>query len=180
MAMRRVWSVVTGVNDIVYWVIKIICAVFLFVLIVTVFIQVFGRYVLGTSTPWSEETAIYCFIWMVLFGSALGVRDHSHLVADIMPDTMGAFLDKLVPTLTYIVIIILGLFFARYGYQYAILGLTRYSDTMGFPMFYIYISLPVSGVAMVLFVTERLIGTWTGLGASTLEEYHPRAEDEDA
>ena len=170
MAMRGVWSVFTGLNDILYTVIKIFCAVFLTGLIVTVFIQVFGRYVLRTSTPWSEETAIYCFIWMVLMGSALGVRDHSHLVADLLPESMGPFLDKLVLSFTHVTTAILAVVFAWFGYEYAILSLTRYSDTMGFPMFYINVSVPVSGVAMLLFVAERLIDTWTSLDAPDSQE----------
>ena len=157
------WRILVKVNDLVYKVLTVFCAVFLAAMMVTVFYQVLGRFVLQASTPWSEETAVYSFIWMVLFGSALGVRDHSHLVADLLPETMGPLLDKLVPTVTYAVTFVLALAFVRYGSEYALLGRTRYSDTMAFPMIIVYVSLPISGVAMILFLIERTIITWTGL-----------------
>ena len=76
---------------------------------------------------------------------------------------MGPLLDKLVPTVTYAVTFVLALAFVRYGGEYALLGRTRYSDTMAFPMIIVYVSLPISGVAMILFLIERTIITWTGL-----------------
>jgi TRAP-type C4-dicarboxylate transport system permease small subunit len=163
MQGRTAWRIFVKVNDLVYKVLTFLCAVFLAAVVGTVFYQVVGRYVLQVSTPWSEETAVYSFIWMVLFGSALGVRDHSHLVADVLPETMGPLFDKLIPTLTYAVVFVLALAFVRYGSEYALLGRTRYSDTMAFPMIIVYVSLPISGVAMFLFLIERTIITWTGL-----------------
>ena len=163
MLGRTAWWILTKVNDLVYKVLTFLCAVFLAAVVATVFYQVLGRYVLHAATPWSEETAVYSFIWMVLFGSALGVRDHSHLVADVLPETMGPFMDKLIPTITYVVTLALALAFVRYGGEYALLGRTRYSDTMAFPMIIVYVSLPISGVAMFLFLIERVIVTWTGL-----------------
>ena len=163
MSRNAAWSALIRVNDIVDRVLTVLCAVFLLAVVVTVFYQVVGRYVLQTSTPGAEETAVYSFIWMVLFGTAIGVREHSHLVADILPETMGPFLDKLITTLTYAVVLVLAFVFIRYGGEYALLGRTRFSDTMGFPMIIVYVSLPISGVAMLLFLVERLVATWSGL-----------------
>ena len=123
---------------------------------VGVVIQVFGRYVFHTSTPWSEELAVYSFIWMVLLGSAVGVREHSHLVADLLPETINPTIDRLLPTLTYAVTAV----FVVYGWDYAMLGRTRVSDTVGFPMVYLYLAVPVSGAAMALFLIERVGITW--------------------
>ncbi|MDP7666632.1 MAG: TRAP transporter small permease [Rhodospirillales bacterium] len=163
MPGHTVWWILVKVNDLVYKVLTVFCAVFLAAMLVTVFYQVLGRFVLQASTPWAEETAVFSFIWMVLFGSALGVRDHSHLVADLLPESMGPFIDKLIPTITYAVTFTLALAFVIYGGEYALLGRTRVSETMGFRMIFVYVSLPISGVAMILFLIERTIITWTGL-----------------
>ena len=163
MPWNAAWSALVRVNDFVERALTVLCAVFLVSVVATVFFQVVGRYVLQTSTPWSEETAVYSFIWMVLFGTAIGVREHSHLVADILPESMGPFLDKLVPTLTYAVVFVLAIAFVRYGSEYALLGRTRFSDTMGFPMVIVYVSLPIAGAAMLLFLIERLVATWWGI-----------------
>ena len=146
MPGHTAWWILVKVNDLVYKVLTVFCAVFLAAMLVTVFYQVLGRFVLQASTPWAEETAVFSFIWMVLFGSA-----------------MGPFIDKLIPTITYAVTFTLALAFVIYGGEYALLGRTRVSETMGFRMIFVYVSLPISGVAMILFLIERTIITWTGL-----------------
>ena len=142
-------------NDLVYLTFEIACATLLTVLIVTIFVQVLARYVFLASTPWSEEIAVYCFIWVVLFGTSIGVRDHSHLVADVLPENLPATLDKGLTALSQSLITVAALVFLWYGADYARLGITRLSFSMGFPMVYIYIAMPISGGAMLLFLVER-------------------------
>lgn len=160
------WSILKGLNDRVDRVLTVVCAVLLTVMVATIFVQVLARYVFLASTPWSEEIAVYCFIWVVFLGTSLGVRDHAHLVADLLPDTMGPFWDKALVAFNDGMVTIAALIFLGYGLDYAILGLTRLSFSMGFPMFYIYVSLPITGAVMLLFLIERAHALWSGDAAS--------------
>ena len=152
------WSILKGVNDALYRALTVVCAVLLTVMVATIFVQVLARYVFLASTPWSEEVAVYCFIWVVLLGTSLGVRDHAHLVADLLPETMGPFWDKALTAFVYGTVTVTAAIFLWFGSDYAILGMTRLSFSMGFPMFYIYISMPITGAAMLLFLIERFHG----------------------
>ena len=154
------WRTLIWVNDLIYRVFMFVAAIAVTLIVVSVFYQVFGRYVLEISTPWPEETAIFCLVWGAILGMALGVRDHSHLVADLLPENLGPLLDKLLPTLTHLVHLIIAIVFIRWGSSYAEMGLTRDSMTLGYTMFYMYVSVPICGVAMLLFVTERFIDLW--------------------
>ncbi len=154
------WRTLIWVNDLIYRVFAIVAAFAVTLIVASVSYQVFGRYVLVTSTPWSEETAIFSLVWGAMLGLALGVRDHSHLVADLLPESLGPLFDKLLPTLTHLVHVILAIVFIRWGYSYAEMELTRISMTLGYQMFYMYVSLPICGVAILLFVTERFIDLW--------------------
>ncbi len=49
-------------------------------------LEVFRRYILGESTTWAEETAIYAFIWMAYIAAARGVRNRSHLAITLVRD----------------------------------------------------------------------------------------------
>ena len=160
------WSILKGLNDRVDRVLTFVCAVLLTVMVATIFVQVLARYVFLASTPWSEEIAVYCFIWVVFLGTSLGVRDHAHLVADLLPDTMGPLWDKALMAFSDGMVTIAALIFLGYGLDYAILGLTRLSFSMGFPMFYIYVSLPITGAVMLLFLIERAHALWSGDAAS--------------
>ncbi len=50
--------------------------------VVIVFIQVFMRFVMGSSLAWSEELARYCFIWLVYIGISYGVKKQRHIKVD--------------------------------------------------------------------------------------------------
>ncbi len=162
MPRASAWSILKRVNDGVDRFLTVVCAVLLTVMVATIFVQVLARYVFLASTPWSEEIAVYCFIWVVLLGTSLGVRDNEHLVADLLPETLGRFGDLALATFGHGMVTIVAAVFLWYGLDYAILGLTRLSFSMGFPMFYIYISLPITGAAMLLFLIERYHALWTG------------------
>ena len=155
MSGRTHWVPLRRLNDAVYLIFEMACAVLLTVMVVTIFAQVLARYVFLASTPWSEEIAVYCFIWVVLFGTGIGVREHSHLVADVLPDGLPAILDRGLTFLSQALIAVTAAVFLWYGAEYAMLGITRLSFSMGFPMVYIYIAMPIAGGAMLLFLAER-------------------------
>lgn len=54
-----------------------------FLLIVSVSIEVFSRYVLNKPTPKFFELSIYSFVWSIYLGSALAKRYNQHIRFDI-------------------------------------------------------------------------------------------------
>src|SRR5438045_7514196 len=57
------------------------------ILIVPVTLQVISRYTaLIPAWIWTEELSRFLFIWMIMLGAMIGVRDGSHFVVDILPD----------------------------------------------------------------------------------------------
>ena len=155
LTARTGWARLRRLNDLVDFVLEIVCSILLTVMVTTIFIQVLARYVFLASTPWSEEIAVYCFIWVVLLGTSLGVRSHSHLVADVLPDNLPGAVEKAVVALSLSLVTIVAVVFLWYGAEYARLGITRLSFSMGFPMVYIYAGMPIAGAAMLLFLVER-------------------------
>src|ERR671926_455573 len=60
------------------------------VLIIPVSLQIFSRYTqLIPAYIWTEEMARFLFIWMVMIGAMIGVREGSHFEVDVWP-TLGA------------------------------------------------------------------------------------------
>jgi TRAP-type C4-dicarboxylate transport system permease small subunit len=57
----------------------------LFILLTAIsFLQVICRYVLHISTPWAEELSRYLFITVTYIGSAIAVKQSSHIELDLM------------------------------------------------------------------------------------------------
>lgn len=163
MASPTPWSILAWVNRLIYDVFTAVCGVLLAILVTSVTGAVFFRYVVALPLPWGEEVAVYSFIWTVLLGTSLGVKDHTHLVADLLPERLPGIWDKALVVFIHLMSTIVALLFLWYGYDYAILGLTRYSVSMDFPMFYIYVSMPIAGAAMLLFLIEKFYEAWRGV-----------------
>jgi TRAP-type C4-dicarboxylate transport system permease small subunit len=57
------------------------------VLIVPVTMQVIARFTpLLPAYIWTEELARFLFIWMVMLGAMIGVREGTHFEVDVWPD----------------------------------------------------------------------------------------------
>ena len=56
------------------------------ILIVPVSLQIFSRYTaLIPSYIWTEEMARFLFIWMIMIGAMIGVREGTHFEVDLWP-----------------------------------------------------------------------------------------------
>ena len=58
-------------------------------ILVIVFVEVVARYVFKVSIVWSEETAVYAFIWMSYLAMARLARTRSHLAFTPLRDMMS-------------------------------------------------------------------------------------------
>ena len=161
------WWALIRFNGFVYRSFELLAALAILIVVVAIIYQVVGRYFglefkfLFGGAPWSEDVALFSFVWACMLGNALAVRDESHLVADVLPETLGRTGDRLMASLSYLVHLILGVVFLIWGYSYAEQGWLRYSEVLSYPMFYMFVALPLSGVAILTFVVERFIVTWT-------------------
>ena len=54
-------------------------------------IQVFGRFILHSAPPWTEEAMRFCGIYLTFVGSALTVRVDGHVSVDIVISSMTKF-----------------------------------------------------------------------------------------
>lgn len=82
-----------------------------FLLIVSVSIEVFSRYVLNKPTPKFFELSIYTFVWSIYLGAALAKRYNQHIRFDIFyrkfPRRTQLFIDTIFDALTTLVFLII-------------------------------------------------------------------------
>lgn len=60
----------------------VLCAAFMSIMTLLIFIQVIMRYVFQNSLSWSEELARYCFVWLIYIGAAYGCKKMQHIKID--------------------------------------------------------------------------------------------------
>ena len=133
--------------------IKFICiALFAFMVLIGTY-QILVRYIFNSPSTVSEELLTYSFTWMSLFAASyvFGKRDHMR---------MGFVADKLSPDKLKVLNIILEVITIAFssivmvygGISITKLSMTQKTASLGIPMGYIYLVIPISGILIVLLI----------------------------
>ncbi len=129
---------------------------------VVVSYQVLARYVgFVPRALWTEEVARYAFIWMLFVGSAIAVRTLSHFTIDLLPN-LSPRANKIVNVIVALLMLAVALLILFGGVRFSQIGMNRVSTSSGIRLGYVYMALPVSGAAMVVFLLERLVNVVQG------------------
>lgn len=123
-------------------------------------LQVFSRYILGSSITWTEECARYCFIWLDMLGAAILVYMGGHAAVDLISTKFRGIGKKIYQTALYIGMGYVGAIFAIFGLQLAQVTFRQTSPSLKLPMGIVYGVLPVCGVLICLFTVNRAINVW--------------------
>jgi len=126
------------------------------ILVVPVTLQMISRFTqLIPAWIWTEEMARFLFIWMVMLGAMIGVRDGSHFDVDVWPE-LKPRLNAVLRILSMIFVLSFALVFVWYGIKFVQFGWNQSSELAEMPMTYIFVAWPLTGVTWLLFGWERL------------------------
>ena len=126
-------------------------------LIFPVSLQVISRYTqLIPSYIWTEELSRFLFIWMVMLGAMIGVREGTHLDVDLWPELRprAAATLRLVSNLF---VLIFALVFAFWGIKFVQFGWDQTSELAELPMPFIFLAWPLAGFTWIIFLGESTL-----------------------
>jgi TRAP-type C4-dicarboxylate transport system permease small subunit len=147
--------VITRILNGWYRLLQVVLTVLMTALIVPVSMQILSRYTgLIPRYIWTEEIARFCFIWIVMIGAMIAVRDGSHFDVDVLPKA-SAKVEACLRIFTHVAMLLVALVFVTYGYQFAKFGAIQSSEIAGLPMLTIYIAWPLAGVTWLAFLGEK-------------------------
>lgn len=130
---------------------------FITVLVGVTFWQVLCRFVLKIPCSWAEEVARMAFVWLIFVGSALAVREHSHLSLDMLTAQLKGKLRRASNVFVLLAIIAVAAVMFSGGVDYVIRSTGKTMVTLRLPANCTYISIPVSAFFMILFGIEQLV-----------------------
>lgn len=140
-----------------YRLLQILLAVLMAMIIIPVAMQILSRYTgLIPRYIWTEEIARFCFMWIVMLGAMIAVRDGTHFDVDILPK-FSPKMEALLRIFVSIAMLVMALIFVWYGYAFAKFGSIQTSEIAGLPMLTIYIAWPLAGLTWVVFLGEKLL-----------------------
>ncbi|SDL90887.1 TRAP transporter small permease [Aliiruegeria lutimaris] len=140
-----------------YRLLKLLITVLMTALIVPVSMQILSRYTgLIPRYIWTEEIARFCFVWIILIGAMIAVRDGTHFDVDVLPHSTSPGVELASNLFVNLAMLVMALSFLWWGRDFFVLGSRQQSEISGLPMWMIYIAWPLAGATWTLFLLERI------------------------
>ena len=143
-----------------YWYGKLLTGLLAFsvaILIIPVSLQIFSRYTdLIPSYIWTEEMARFLFIWMIMIGAMLGVREGTHFEVDLWPQ-MPPRATALLNLVSGVFVLVFALVFLWYGVEFTRFAWNRISELAELPLWLIHLPWPLTGLTWLVFGGERMV-----------------------
>ncbi len=131
-------------------------AVCLGVMTCVVFTSIVFRYLLNSPLTWTEELASLLFAWLTFLGAYVGFRSRSHISIDtvviFLPQSVRRSIARLVDAC---VLVLMGIM-AWQGFSLTLTTWSLEFPAMEISRGYLYLSLPVGAVLMLL----AILLTW--------------------
>jgi TRAP-type C4-dicarboxylate transport system permease small subunit len=143
--------------DVYYRLLNVLLVATVAILIIPVSIQIFSRYTaLIPAWIWTEEMARFFFIWMIMIGSMVAIRDGAHFDVDLWPP-LSPRADAALRIVAQLCILVLALIFIWYGIRFVQFGWNQTSELAELPMGWIFVAWPLAGFTWVAFLGERFV-----------------------
>ena len=127
------------------------------ILIVPVTLQVLSRFTeIVPSFIWTEELSRFLFIWMVMLGAMIGIKEGTHFEVDVWPE-LGARANAALKIVSHLFVLIFALVFVYWGIKFVQFGWYQESELAEMPMVFIFIAWPVAGLTWALFLGESFV-----------------------
>jgi TRAP-type C4-dicarboxylate transport system permease small subunit len=138
-----------------YRLLQIALTLLMTALLVPVTLQILSRYTgLIPRYIWTEEIARFCFVWIIMIGAMIAVRDGTHFDVNVLP-RFSAKAEAALRLFVHFAMLLAALIFVTYGYQFAKFGSIQHSEIAGLPMLSIYIAWPLAGLTWLAFLGEK-------------------------
>jgi len=145
------------VNKTLIKILEYVLAAMLAVAVCFIIAQVFFRYVLRSPLDWSEQSSRFLFIWMMMLGAAIVFYRDSAMAFDLL---LHSFPTKLRFVMELLIKLLIVIFAVYYGYQAFVLASSvtgRLTSGVRIPLTFMYSSMIVSNVFVVLVMAEKIL-----------------------
>lgn len=130
--------------------------IFLTIFLVTVIIQIFSRY-LEIPVIWTEDVAMYSFIWSIFMGASAMVYEKQHFSFTTLQDKLNGnkkFILQIVISITTLVFTVLmfyyGVLIVDKFWNY------RWISIPSFKMGYVWLCIPITGATSSIYLISQI------------------------
>lgn len=136
---------------------KFIGIVCLSVFIIVVIVQIIARYI-SLSVLWTEEIAVFSFVWAVFMGASIMVRKEAHFSFDFLKTKLTGTKKYILDLVNDILILTFTTYMLVYG-QKIMITFWNYNwySLPDFKMGYVWAVIPLSALLMSIYKIEHII-----------------------
>jgi TRAP-type transport system small permease protein len=105
---------------------------------------------------WTEEVSRFLLVWVIFLGAAIGVRERSHFILEILGDTRFRLVNQVWQAFIIAMEVGFCAIFLFRGYSYAEVLRWDVSDIAQISMLWVGASIPIFGGLSLLFLAELI------------------------
>jgi TRAP-type transport system small permease protein len=150
---RHLWRRLTYCySELLSW----LLAVSLGVLVIPVALQIFSRFTaVIPHYIWTEEMARFLFVWTIMIGAMIGVRESTHFEVDLWP-RLSPRAEAAIKLTARLGVLVVAVVFVLAGMKFTGFGWYRISELAELPLWTIHIAWPIAGASWLIFLGEQM------------------------
>lgn len=121
-------------------------------IVVTTFLQVFSRYVMGSAFMWTEEIARLFCLWMVMIAIGVLLKNDDHIGMNLIPEKLQAYRR----IITDLVVLAFTLLLLSSTIDHFMVSISRFAPATRLPLGFFYIVMPVGFINLALWAILAL------------------------
>jgi TRAP-type C4-dicarboxylate transport system permease small subunit len=151
---RSAWRRFTrGYATVLSWLLALSVAI----LVIPVSLQIFSRYTaLIPAYIWTEEMARFLFIWTIMIGAMIGVRESTHFEVDVWPE-MSSRAAAAIRLTGRLGVLLIAVVFVWAGIEFTKFAWNRISELAELPLWLIHVAWPLTGLTWLVFLAEHIL-----------------------
>ena len=133
-----------------------ICRTLLALFVLLLFAQILSREFFGYSFSWSEELATYMFVWFVFFGASYAARLSAHNRVTFQFRALPKKAVHVIEGIADLFWLAFNVYFVYLSFNFVFFKMNLFwkSQTLGVPMKYIYLILPIAFTLMTIRIIQ--------------------------
>ncbi|MEM6966834.1 MAG: TRAP transporter small permease [Bacteroidota bacterium] len=126
-------------------------------LIASVLLQIFARFLLPSAPAWTEEASRLFFIYAIAFSAGLALESQDYVALDWFFEKLPPRIQKILSVIIAVSVLLLFAIITFYAIQFTILGHQEYSPGMRIRMSFVFFSMVILAGTLSYFAGLELI-----------------------
>jgi len=120
-------------------------------LVLSVLIQIYGRFLMENAPPWTEEASRFFFIYAISFAAGLAYEQNYYVFLDLITQKLNMQKNLLLEKVVNISVLILFALMTVFSVNYITLGLSERSPSLGINMAFSFFSMLILSASITVF-----------------------------